>query len=190
MEFKLLVNFTNLNVNNGINEIYLTELRVGDEDSLVECMKTDDISRYTLRIPFPYSKEDAIFWINYCQQQGIEKGCLWFFAIRINENGPVIGGISINDIIDGIAEIGYWLSPTYWGQGIIPAVIITFCNYIENNNHLYNIKRFEAHIFTENIQSQRAIIKCGFIYDGEMPNMFQKNGIYLDTKRFVRQVQS
>lgn len=170
-------------------EIILTELRENDEDFLVDCMKTEDISRYTLRIPFPYTKDDAIFWINYCKQQSIEKECLWFFAIRLlNDNNRVIGGISINDLVDGIAEIGYWLSPNYWGKGIIPATIQTFCNYIENNNHLYHIKRLEAHIFTANIQSQKAIMKCGFTYEGEMPNMFQKNGIYLDTKRFVREL--
>lgn len=74
MEVNLLIERSNLNSNSNSNtsEIYLTELKEGDEYSLYECMETDDISKYTLRIPYPYKIEDGIYWINYCKQQTIE----------------------------------------------------------------------------------------------------------------------
>lgn len=160
---------------------YLTDLRDGDVNDLVECFQTDAIARNTLRIPYPYSQEDAIFWIEFCKNQTIEKGCLWFFVIR-TEDGKVIGAVSLNEVINGIAEIGYWLSPNYWGRGIMAPCIQQFCDYIAKNSDMYGITRFEAHVFSTNSQSQRVLEKCGFQYEGEYPNKYEKDGVSIDAK--------
>jgi [ribosomal protein S5]-alanine N-acetyltransferase len=169
--------------------LYLTDLREGDQDDLVQCFQTDEVSRTTLRIPYPYYYDDATFWINHCLEQTKQSGILWFFAIR-TEQGRVIGAVSINEIVDGVAEIGYWLSPRYWGQGIMPLCLSTFCDFLEENSHRYEpeIVRLEAHIFRTNSQSQRVVEKCGFDFDGEILNHCSKDGVLIDMKRYGRQL--
>jgi [ribosomal protein S5]-alanine N-acetyltransferase len=170
-----------------LGEFYLTDLREGDENDLIECFQTDEIYKSTLRIPFPYSYDDAIFWIHYCLEQAKEKGILWFFVIR-QELGKVIGALSINDIVNGVAEIGYWLSPIYWGQGIMPLCLATFCEILQENSHRYQpeITRLEAHIFKANFQSRRVLEKSGFNYEGEILNHFVKDGVMIDVLKYSR----
>ena len=46
-------------------QFILRPFRKGDEGSLIKNINNKKIARNTLRIPYPYKKKDARFWINH-----------------------------------------------------------------------------------------------------------------------------
>ena len=85
---------------------------------------------------------------------------LW--AIELKKENKVIGWIELHDTTEKTfndsKEIGVTLSEIYWGQGIIPEAIKLVIEYLleeEINTVIY------SH-FVYNVQSEKAIKKCGF----------------------------
>lgn len=86
------------------------------------------------------------------------------WAIIYRLTGKMIGTIELyNHAPLFKAELGYALNPLYWGQGIIPeAAFEVLCfgfDYLK-------LKRIEAGVFVDNIQSQRVCEKLGFTKEG------------------------
>lgn len=105
--------------------------------------------------PHPYTLKDAIAWL-----QGAKENPNLLLAITINNEA--IGGIGIiyqTDVYHKSAEIGYWLSENYWGQGIMTEAIKTLVSHTFNNS---DIHRIYAGIFESNIASARVLEKAGF----------------------------
>ena len=93
----------------------LRPIRKSDKESLIKNVKSRDVYRYTLRIPYPYTKKDWEKWIKhsfYIRRK--KKPSEINFVIDIN---GVVGGIGLMDIEGHKAEIGYWLGKEYWNRG-------------------------------------------------------------------------
>lgn len=94
-------------------------------------------------------------------------------ALVLKENNKAIGSLGIEKISFDLGEpytslkgreIGYVLSKTYWGKGIMPEAVkevIDFCFMKENYDFLL------CSHFVDNSQSRRVIEKCGFMYVNE-----------------------
>src|SRR5260221_973091 len=83
------------------NAISLTELRQSDRDSLVEYLADREIYDRTLRIPYPYTLDDADKWIGIVERLTEANGgepVVW--AIR-DETGRLIGGFGLGHLIPG-----------------------------------------------------------------------------------------
>lgn len=61
------------------------------------------------------------------------------------------------------AELGYELSPEWWGKGLITEVASSVLEYSFNTVGLHSM---EAHIDPENIGSRRVLEKLGFVQEG------------------------
>lgn len=96
-----------------IGSLALTDIRESDCDSYLKIFSTPDIYRTTLRIPYPYTIDDAQAWITHCKEAYIAKQLHWNFAIRVKSTDEVIGGIGATPVNPGVAEVGYWLSPAF-----------------------------------------------------------------------------
>ena len=91
------------------------------------------------------------------------------FAVVDRETGHVIGSAGFvtphkpgNAAHQGrSSEIGYALSPDYWGRGIIPEVVRELLRYGFQDMGLDEI--WCTH-YEENHRSRRVIEKCGFMY--------------------------
>ena len=67
------------------------------------------------RFPHPYTREAAEGWLRFTAENPHDPN----YAIEVG--GEAVGGIGLilgQDIDRRAAEIGYWLSEKYWGQGI------------------------------------------------------------------------
>lgn len=107
-----------------------------DEMRYVEIFEDGEVSKTLLRVPYPYSLENARWWIDFTRQQYIDIGVHFNYAIRrkCDQNmNLLIGGIGINNIDSSShsAEIGYWLDKSEWGQGLMPTIIYTFVNSLK-----------------------------------------------------------
>lgn len=67
-----------------------------------------NISDLTRNIPHPYTKEDAISWLNFVKSN-FKQGIHYAFAIRLKHTNSFIGTISLKLKNDQKAELAYWI---------------------------------------------------------------------------------
>ena len=148
---------------------------ISDLDSLVQHANNYNIAKWlTNQFPYPYTENDAKDFIEAVAKDNPTK----VFAIEID--GEVVGSIGIfpqSDIHEKNAEIGYWLSEKYWGNGIITKAILEIVDY---GFKTFDIVRIYARPFSTNKGSQRALEKAGFILESRLKNALYKNGEYMD----------
>lgn len=73
-------------------------------------------------------------------------------------DGTIAGSMS-KFVMQGDAEITYWIDKQYWGQGIATKALTEFLK-IETTRPIY------GRIAFDNIGSQRVLEKCGFVKIG------------------------
>ncbi len=124
--------------------------------------------------PSPYTPDDAKRFIAMATGPGPDL----FLAIDVH--GEAVGGIGIHpksDVRCRSAEIGYWLSESYWGQGIVTDAVSSLVPVAFGR---YDIVRLQAGIFSNNPASMRVLEKCGFIREAVHKKAIWKNGILLN----------
>jgi len=145
-----------------------------DLESLVQHADNFNISRYlTDRFPFPYSQESGQEFIAMAAQFPDT-----IYAIEIA--GSAVGGIGLHpqvDISRRNAELGYWLSEQYWGNGIMTRAI---SRMVDHGFQILDIDRIFARPFGTNLASQHILEKNGFVLEARIEKAFIKNGELLD----------
>ena len=124
--------------------------------------------------PSPYTISDAHRFIAMATAPGRQL----FLAIEVD--GEACGGIGINPLENvhrGSAEIGYWLSGSFWGRGIITDAVRALVPVAFRQ---YDIVRLQAGIFSNNPASMRVLEKCGFVREAVHRNAITKNGVTMD----------
>ena len=128
--------------------------------------------------PHPYTEEDARAYIGFAMSEPeIEN-----LAIIID--GQAVGGIGLEILTDVQrynAELGYWLSETYWGRGLMSEIISTICSHIFRTT---SINRIFAPVFDHNLASMRVLEKNGFTRCGIMHRAAVKDGQTFDMHCF------
>ena len=89
------------------------EYRNSDRDTLIQLLNDKEVSKWTERIPFPYKKKHAEWWINHKPENN------HIYAIIIKSNKKLIGGMNIT----AKGEIGCWIGRKYWNQGFATETI-------------------------------------------------------------------
>jgi RimJ/RimL family protein N-acetyltransferase len=156
-------------------EFILRKWTEEDVDSLVKHANNFNIAKWlTNQFPSPYTKQDGEKYLSVVSYDVPTK----IFAIEID--GEAVGGIGIfpqTDIHEKNAEMGYWLSEKYWGNGIMPEAIKKMVKY---GFETFDITRIYARPFSTNLGSQRVLEKAGFSFEARLPKSIFKNGEYLD----------
>jgi len=124
--------------------------------------------------PYPYTPEDADIWIAKCAAEDPPLN----FAIFVGEE--LVGGIGCEpgaDIRSGTAEVGWWLSPDWWGYGIATVAFTRFVGYCFEELDLH---RIEAGVFASNPASARVAEKAGLVLEGVARDGYRKRGHLVD----------
>ena len=134
-----------------------------DRDDMYEYASREEVTRYLLWSPH----ESPAYTKRLIEHlTGLYRtGGFFDFAIEYRENGKMIGtcGFAAVDEKNNSAEVGYVLSPDYWGMGIaceaVNAVLqFGFCDL--------GLRRIEARYMVENTASRRVMEKCGMTFEG------------------------
>ena len=75
-----------------------------------------NVSETTLNIPHPYDSGEAEKWISthagaWKNRTGV------IYAIVERSSKDLVGAISLVKMVDGNAELGYWIGEPYWNRG-------------------------------------------------------------------------
>ena len=95
--------------------------------------------------------------------------------------GTAIGSIGIRvGVADDECDIGYWLAPPFWGQGLMPEAIAAVAR------HAFDLGfcAVGADVFSFNQRGQRLLEKLGFQRIAELPAYVTKRGKPIDGVRF------
>lgn len=160
----------------------LRPFRKGDVKSLQKNINHKEIYRYTLRIPYPYTINDAKGWIALNLKLSKKKKKEEInFAIDINNE--VAGGIGLRDIKAHKAEIGYWLGKKYWNKGIMTKAVRLITDYAFKELRLC---RVYAAIAPQNKASARVLIKSGYEIEGLLRKNEIKDGEICDSVMYAK----
>jgi len=101
------------------DRLILRPLKDSDAQSVAENANNLNVSKWLLKMPYPYRLKDALEWIRRnkekLQKRPVEE---YSFGIEVKSEHKVVGGISLVHIdrYGGNAEVGYWLGERYRGQ--------------------------------------------------------------------------
>lgn len=151
----------------------------------------------TDRMPYPYTVSDADFWISHSNDPStfLVSGHYDSTPISptadIGASGPAlplnyticvddsaVGSIGLetnSGVYRRTATLGYWLSETYWGQGVMGKVVPAFVDWCWRTFGV--LVRINGSTYEANIGSQKILQKAGFVYEGRRQDYYVKNGV-------------
>lgn len=131
-------------------------------------------------MPFPYSIEDAVFFINMVKE---EKPAMTFAIEFDGHLSGVIGLVAQKDVYRKTAEIGYWIGEPYWNKGIATAAVKLITEYgLDQLDYV----RIHTGVFEYNIGSMKVLEKNGYKNDGIFEKAILKNGQIWNEHRFSK----
>lgn len=155
----------------------LRRMSVRDKSDMFLYASRDEVTKYLLWRTHK-DEESTKRYLSYVVSL-YRTGEFFDFAIEYRENGKMIGtcGFAAVDFQNDCAEIGYVISPDYWGKGIASEAVsaimqFAFCDL--------DINRIEARYMTENAASRRVMEKCGMTFEGVFRKKLFVKGEYRD----------
>lgn len=154
----------------------LRQIIQSDQPKIFEGLSHPDVIKYygvTYQTLEETSKQMS--WYNQCLED--ETGIWW--AINYKGNDELIGACGFNNInlINKKAELGYWLLPNNWGNGVINEVLPYIIKYAFETLKLH---RLEAVVESLNSRSKKVMERLNFYYEGTLHESEIKNGEYID----------
>ena len=112
-----------------------------------------------------------------------ETGIWW--AVCSTDNTLFYGAGGLNNLskVHKKAEIGFWLLPEFWRQGIMTEAMLLISNYGFNELALHRIEGF---VETENQSCKTAVAKLGFRHEGTMVDCEIKNGKFISLDIYAK----
>ena len=144
-----------------------------DIPELVPLIGAREVAATTLRIPHPYTEQDA--------RDSQETGRIWL-AITLLSDSRQIGGIGLRvDDQHQHAELGYWLGVPYWGEGYATEAAreLLHCGFEDLGLH----RIFASH-FKHNPASGRILVKLGMRYEGCQREHLRKWDRFVDSELY------
>lgn len=167
-------------------DIELIKWSKNNKEDLIAICNAVDRTYLANRLPFPYTEEDALWWLNMVAERDGINGI--FRAIAVN--GQIIGTISIEqkeDVSSKDAEIGYFLHTDHWSQGIMTEAINRICTIVFCDLDIIHITGL---VYQPNVASQKVLEKNGFLLEGILKNAVVKNGCIYDLCIYGKQKES
>ncbi|MFN3559783.1 MAG: GNAT family N-acetyltransferase [Brevundimonas sp.] len=138
------------------------------------------IARMTLRMPHPFSNEDAESFV--LTVAGQDPARARTFLIEHEDHGPV-GVIGLFEDGDVGPEVGYWIGRPYWGRGYATEALEAGVAWASRK---WSRRALVAGHFSDNPASGRVLEKAGFLYTGEVRTGFSRaRGADAHTRRMV-----
>ena len=157
------------------SRLLLNQPKMEDLKKIVKILNNEIYSKNTINIPFPYTKDNAEFWLQL-YKDGIKNENQYIFAIRLKDSGEIIGGIDLGiDKRFNKAELGYWLDQSYWNQGYTTEAVKAIISF---GFEKLKLKRIFATYFDFNTSSGKVMEKAGMKKEGILICHTFKNGEY------------
>ncbi|RSD28430.1 GNAT family N-acetyltransferase [Mesobacillus subterraneus] len=148
-----------------------------DAEAVTRMCNNYNIYKNTLYLPYPYSVDDALAWIerhldHFLADQSYE------FAITDKKSGEVYGAIALsNNQKFKHGELAYWVGEEYWGKGYATEAARAVVEFAFQEKKLHKV--FARH-FASNPASGKVLQKLGMKKEGLLIDHVIKEGQYED----------
>ena len=118
--------------------------------------------------------------------QEIASGTGFPFFICSQENGSILGGITLGNVRMGVSQsgqIGYWIGARFKDNGVMTEALGLLCVYCFSTLGLH---RLEAACIPDNARSIRILEKTGFAREGYLRSYLKINGVWRDHVLYAR----
>ncbi|WP_337100099.1 GNAT family N-acetyltransferase [Paenibacillus sp. YIM B09110] len=161
----------------------LRQLRLTDATDLFEYFSREEVTEYYDLDRFTEVKQAEELIENWNEKFNDLFSIRWGIALKSEDR--IIGTCGYHKWAKKHykAEIGYELSPRYWGQGYMTEVIESVMKY---GFEVLELNRIEALIHRENASSRRILEKSGFREEGVLEEFFYKKKRFVDAVIFSK----
>ncbi len=141
----------------------------------------DIIKHYGISFDSLEGTKEQMDWFADLERNG--EG-MWF-AVCSSDNQTFYGAGGLNDLSKEHkkAEIGFWLLPDFWGQGIMKEAMPLICDFGFNELDLHRIEGF---VESENTNCKKAMAKLDFNPEGTMKDCEIKNGKFISLDIYAK----
>ncbi len=160
-----------------MNIVVLRKWSPTDKAELIALCNAVDRTYLSDRMPFPYTEEDADWWLGMVRLNEGKNGV--FRAITVD--GRIIGSVSVERNSDNRkeGELGYMLLTEHWSKGFATEAVAQIC---EIALHELDLDKITAKVYEPNIASIKVLEKNGFI--------FESHGVTADIKQAVKRSET
>ena len=143
--------------------LILRKPQLSDWEDIVEGAGDLDVSKWTMNIPYPYTRADAEWYINNSIENWSKSG--YAFVIELKEERKLIGVMTLSgiDTFNGTAVTGSWINKKYWRKGYITEAKIAVNDFAFNT---LNLRRLTSTVNTSNKASNATQKKVGYVFEG------------------------
>lgn len=125
-----------------------------DQDEFLALIDDESVVRNLTRAPWPYTGEDARRFLDAAPDMLLPR----FLITQPGSHGTrIIGCIGLS-LLDGEANLGYWIARDHWGQGFASEAARAVLSLARALGH----KRIVGSHFVDNPASGRVLEKVGF----------------------------
>lgn len=146
--------------------LILRPVKKSDWKDIVEGISDKEVSKNLKIVPYPYSKKDALGWINkkLKKQKEREKDD-YSFCIELKSEKKLIGATGLHRVSkkNGKCDTGSWISRKYWRKGYILEAKVPVLDFAFNK---LKLRKIETAAFVENTASNNMSQKLGFRKEG------------------------
>jgi RimJ/RimL family protein N-acetyltransferase len=148
-----------------------------DAETVTKLCNNYNIYKNTLYIPYPYSIDCALSWIeNHLGNFNADKS--YEFAITDKGSGKLYGAIALsNNQHSNNGEIAYWIGEEFWGNGYATEASKAILEFA------FNVKQYHkvyARHFASNPASGKVLQKLGMLKEGVLIDHAMKEDRYED----------
>ncbi|OJU77878.1 MAG: hypothetical protein BGO09_01405 [Bacteroidetes bacterium 47-18] len=154
------------------DRLIIRNWKAKDINDLIEGLNNFNVSKWLAVVPFPYLKDHAEHWINYCLKNASENNKNGYeFCIELKSDQKVIGGMSISGIntLHGTCGGGIWINENFHGKGYGKEA---FAEKIRFSFEDLGLRRLENGFFDGNESSRLLQERFGYKVEGKRREKF------------------
>ena len=156
--------------------------RMSDAEDIYRNINDKTIARWTLNIPHPYKRKDALKYIKMCKRNLIAMKELNLLII-LKDSGIVLGAIGFVELDkkNKRGKLGYWLGKRHRGKGFMSEAVklILALGFAKLKLH-----RISANVFEANIVSSTVLKKAGLKLEGRTREKWFRHGKWHDVLNY------
>lgn len=164
------------------NRLLFRQFEDNDLEKVFEGLSHPDVIKYYgISFNSLEATKEQMSW--FTDLEKYKTGIWW--AICSADNKTFYGAGGLNDMKKEHrrAEIGFWLLPEFWRQGIMTEAIPLICNYGFNTLGLHRIEGF---VDSENINCKQALAKLAFKHEGTMVDCEISKGKFISLDIYAK----
>jgi ribosomal-protein-alanine N-acetyltransferase len=164
----------------------LREIVASDLPSIFHGLSNPQVTQwFGLRYDTVEATQDQMDWYREIVQQ--QTGIWWAISRNPGDQedttGDLLGtcGLYDRDTDNQNADIGFWLHPQHWGQGILPQCLPAVLRY---GFEQLNLHRIEAEVEPQNLASGKLLRNIGFQFEGTRRQVARRGARFVDLEYY------